>query len=92
MREMAKVMADVDLYVGGNDLLITNMTGHPTVVLPNGIRKGQRGASPGALTFTGRLWGETELLAVAKAYQEATGHHLKRPDMSLVTKENAEGM
>ena len=32
-----------------------------------------------ALTFTGRLYGETDLLTVAKAYQDATGHHLKRP-------------
>jgi Asp-tRNA(Asn)/Glu-tRNA(Gln) amidotransferase A subunit family amidase len=91
MREMAKVMEQVDLYVGGNDLVMCNMTGHPTVVLPNGLRKGKESESPTAITFTGRLWGESELLAVAKAYQEATGHHLKHPDMSKVTKENAEG-
>ena len=88
MREMAKVMETVDLYVGGNDLVMCNMTGHPTVVLPNGLAKGN---VPTAITFTGRLWGESELLAVAKAYQEATGHHLKHPDMSKVTRENAEG-
>ncbi|VTS02112.1 amidase : Amidase, Asp-tRNAAsn/Glu-tRNAGln amidotransferase A subunit OS=Singulisphaera acidiphila (strain ATCC BAA-1392 / DSM 18658 / VKM B-2454 / MOB10) GN=Sinac_6930 PE=4 SV=1: Amidase [Gemmata massiliana] len=75
MHEMAKVMEKVDLYVGGNDLSITNLTGHPTVCLPNGFR----GNSPTALTFTGRLFGESALLAVAKAYQDATGHHLKRP-------------
>lgn len=44
---------------------------------------------PVGLTFTGRLYGETELLAVAKAYQEATGFHRKRPPMEQVTKENA---
>ena len=88
MREMAKVMEGVDVYVGGNDLLVTNLTGHPSVVLPNGLRKGRDDREvPTALTFTGRLWGEGELLAVAKAYQEKTGHHLKRPDMSRVTKE-----
>lgn len=76
MAEMAKVMEKVDLYAGGNDLQITNLTGHPTVCLPNGFTKG---GSPTALTFTGRLFGEAPLLAVAKAYQEATGHHLKRP-------------
>jgi len=83
MREMAKVMDTVDLYVGGNDLVLCNMTGHPTVVLPNG-------KPPEAITFTGRLYGESDLLAVAQAYQEATGHHLKHPEMSRVTKENAE--
>lgn len=91
MREMAKVMEKVDLYVGGNDLAITNLTGHPTAVMPNGLRKAGEVETPIAITFTGRLWGEGDLLAVAKAYQDATGHHLKRPDMSQVTKENAEG-
>ena len=79
MQEMAKVMEAVDLYVGGNDLFIANLTGHPTVVLPNGLRKAFGAESPTAITFTGRLWGESELLAVAHAYQEATGFHLKRP-------------
>lgn len=84
MREMAVVMEKVDLYVGGNDLVLCNMTGHPTVVLPNG-------KPPAAITFTGRLYGESELLAVALAYQNATGHHLQHPDMSKVTKELADG-
>ena len=83
MREMAKVMEQVDLYVGGNDLVLCNMTGHPTVVMPNG-------KPPEAITFTGRLYGESELLGVAQAYQEATGHHLKHPDMAKVTKELAD--
>jgi Asp-tRNA(Asn)/Glu-tRNA(Gln) amidotransferase A subunit family amidase len=91
MRDMAKVMEQVDLYVGGNDLLITNLTGHPTVVLPNGVRKVGGVDVPRAITFTGRLFGESELLAVAKAYQEVTGHHLKRPPMDKVTKENRDG-
>ena len=80
-REMAEVMEQVDLYVGGNDLVLTNLTGHPTVVLPSGFRKVGGREQPTALTFTGRLYGETELLAVAHAYQQATGHHLKRPPM-----------
>lgn len=79
MREMEEVMRQVDLYVGGNDLLITNLTGHPTVVLPSGVVKRDGVEVPGALTFSGRLYGETELLAVAHAYQQATGDHLKRP-------------
>ncbi|HLZ10308.1 MAG TPA: amidase family protein, partial [Chloroflexota bacterium] len=79
MHEMSKVMETVDLYVGGNDLTIANLTGHPTVCLPNGFSKRGDVDVPTALTFTGRLYGEEELLAVATAYQEATGHHLKRP-------------
>jgi Asp-tRNA(Asn)/Glu-tRNA(Gln) amidotransferase A subunit family amidase len=79
MHEMADVMEQVDLYVGGNDLVITNLTGHPTVCVPNGFTKRNGAEVPTSLTFTGRLFGESELLAVAQAYQEATGHHLKRP-------------
>ena len=81
MREMEETMAAVDLYVGGNDLLLTNLTGHPTAVLPNGFRKAGDAKCPTSITFTGRLYGESELLAVAHAYQQATGHHLKHPTL-----------
>jgi Asp-tRNA(Asn)/Glu-tRNA(Gln) amidotransferase A subunit family amidase len=81
-REMAKRMATVDAYVapsfGGDNLLITNLTGHPAVVVPNGFRKD---GTPTSITFTGRLYGEAELLALARAYQEATGFHLKHPKL-----------
>ncbi len=90
MQEMEEVMRKVDLYVGGNDLLLTNMTGHPEIVLPNGFTK--RGPVkaqvevPTAITFTGRLFAEAELLAVGHAYQKETGFHLKRPPMEKLKK------
>jgi Asp-tRNA(Asn)/Glu-tRNA(Gln) amidotransferase A subunit family amidase len=80
MREMAKAIESVDLYVGGNDLQLTNLTGHPSIGLPNGFTT-MTPEVPTSITFTGRLFGETELLTVAKAYQDATGHHLKRPPL-----------
>ncbi len=93
MQDMEEMMSRVDLYVGnyGNELLVTNLTGHPTVVMPNGFRKAGGVEVPRPLTFTGRLYGESELLAAAHAYQQATGHHLKRPAMDKVTAENAGG-
>ena len=39
MREMDEVMSQVDCYVGGDDLMLTNLTGHPTVVVPDGDRE-----------------------------------------------------
>jgi Asp-tRNA(Asn)/Glu-tRNA(Gln) amidotransferase A subunit family amidase len=81
MQEMESVMSQVDLYVGGNDLQLTNLTGHPTLVMPNGFVKADDRETPRAITFTARLYGETELLAVGQAYQQATGFHLKRPPM-----------
>ena len=82
MREMDRILADIDVYVsptyGGNNLLLTNLTGHPSVVVPNGFRKD---GTPTSITFLGRLFGEGETLALAKAYQDATGWHLKRPKL-----------
>jgi Asp-tRNA(Asn)/Glu-tRNA(Gln) amidotransferase A subunit family amidase len=36
MQQMEELMRTVDMYVNGNDLTITNLTGHPTVILPVG--------------------------------------------------------
>ncbi len=90
MREMEEVMSQVDLYVGGRDLTLANLTGHPTVVVPNGLRPRGGVDSPTSLTFTGRLYGEAELLALAAAYQNATGFHLARPPMEKALEEGAE--
>jgi Asp-tRNA(Asn)/Glu-tRNA(Gln) amidotransferase A subunit family amidase len=81
MREMEEAVAGVDAYVGGNDLTLTNMTGHPTVVVPDGDRRGSTSGQPDTITFTGRLFGETALLALAHAYQQASGAHLRRPPL-----------
>lgn len=84
MREMDALMSRVDLYVSpswvGGNLLLTNLTGHPCVVLPNGFRSGD--GTPTSITFNGRLFGETDLLAVARLYQQETGFHLKRPKLT----------
>ena len=83
MEEMDETMRGIDLYVAptfaGHNLLLTNLTGHPQVVVPEGFRAAD--GTPVSLTFTGALYGETALLAVAQAFQEATGHHLKRPEI-----------
>jgi len=80
IKAMHELMSDIDVYVApswvGNNLLLTNLTGHPAVVLPNGFNKNQE---PTSISFVGKLYGETEVLAVAKAYQDATGFHLKHP-------------
>ena len=80
MQEMAKAMESVDVYVGGNDLMLANLTGHPSISLPNGFVNDAAGDMPNAITFTGQLFGEADLLMLAKAFQEAGGHHLRRPN------------
>jgi len=81
MREMEEAVAGVDAYVGGDDLTITNMTGHPTVVVPDGDRRNSMTGQPDTITFTGRLFGESALLGLAHAYQQASGAHLRRPPL-----------
>ncbi len=83
MQAMAEVMKQVDVFVvpsfGGNALTVTNLTGHPAVVLPNGFNEKE---SPTSITFVGGLYQEAEVLAVAKVYQDATDFHLQHPPMN----------
>jgi len=91
MQEMDKLMAKIDVYllpydyadytpnpVADRSTGITNLTGHPSVTLPHGFdEKGH----PTGLTFIGKLFGEAQMLAMAKAYQDSTGWHLKHPKL-----------
>ena len=80
MREMERILDGLDCWVspsfGGSNLLLTNLTGHPTVVVPNGFRSD---GTPTSVTFNGRLFGESHILALARIYQEATGFHRRHP-------------
>jgi Asp-tRNA(Asn)/Glu-tRNA(Gln) amidotransferase A subunit family amidase len=63
-----------------SQLVATNLTGHPAVIIPNGFRED---GTPVSITFLGGLFEEPKMLAVARAYQEATGFHLKHPIVPL---------
>jgi hypothetical protein len=126
MKSMDEALGGIDLYLssGGNDLTLTNFTGHPQILVPFGTRprggrgrgRGRRGGGdgaggeaargqgetrgpappavqqPGGIVFTGRLFGESDLLAVAHAFQRATGDHLRHPPIEeLVAAREAEG-
>jgi Asp-tRNA(Asn)/Glu-tRNA(Gln) amidotransferase A subunit family amidase len=80
--EWDALMQKVDVIVtptgaaGLSQLVATNLTGHPAVILPNGFRPD---GTPVSLTFLGGLFDEARLLAVAHAYQQETGFHRVRP-------------
>ena len=89
MEGMARMMADIDVYlvpfdygdytpnpIANLNTSVTNLTGHPCVVVPHGFN--EKG-NPTSLTFIGKLFGEAEMLALARAYQNATEWHLKHP-------------
>jgi Asp-tRNA(Asn)/Glu-tRNA(Gln) amidotransferase A subunit family amidase len=77
MEEYAALFGDLDLFIG-SALSATNLTGHPEISLPHGF---DSGGQPTSLRFTGKLFGETEILLLAHAFQQKTQHHLKRPQI-----------
>lgn len=63
---------------GGIQLLTTNLTGTPCLVVPNGFNaKG----SPTTFSFIGRLDGEAAIALLAQAYQDATEWDEKAPPL-----------
>ena len=79
IEKMNRIFEDVDVFieVTHSNTTLTNLTGHPAVIVPIGFVDGK----PTTIVFTGKLFGEAETLAVAKAYQDATDFHLKYPKL-----------
>jgi Asp-tRNA(Asn)/Glu-tRNA(Gln) amidotransferase A subunit family amidase len=77
IQDMRVLMKTVDVFVPTNDdqdtLFCSNQTGQSCVAVPNG-----GGTS---LSFVGKLYDEARILALAKAYQDATGFHTNRPPL-----------
>jgi Asp-tRNA(Asn)/Glu-tRNA(Gln) amidotransferase A subunit family amidase len=73
----------LDLYIAPSfslNLSMTNLTGNPCLVLPNGFNaKG----SPASITFMGQLFGEGKMLVAAKLYQDATDFNKKHPSLNF---------
>jgi Asp-tRNA(Asn)/Glu-tRNA(Gln) amidotransferase A subunit family amidase len=55
---------------------MANLACYPAMNIPNGFSEY---GSPTNVTFFARPFMENELIALSKAYQDAAGHHLKRP-------------
>jgi Asp-tRNA(Asn)/Glu-tRNA(Gln) amidotransferase A subunit family amidase len=82
LRGMSALWREVDIVVsptfGGATLALTNLTGHPEIVLPAGFRED---GTPVSITLIGGLFDEARALALARAYQEATGFHRRTPPL-----------
>ncbi len=85
MGALDQALEGVDVFItpsyGGDVLLMTNLTGHPVVVVPSGFNEE---GSPVSISFVGGLWKEAEVVRVAQAWQEATGYHTKHPPLFSV--------
>ena len=77
IEQFNEVFDELDLFIGSS-LGLTNLTGHPEISLPHGFNSEE---NPTNLRFTGKLFGEAEILLLAHAFQSATDHHLKHPKL-----------
>jgi Asp-tRNA(Asn)/Glu-tRNA(Gln) amidotransferase A subunit family amidase len=79
-KDLNDFMKNYDVIIvpsfGGNQLAMTNLTGHPVVCMPAGFT---RNGSPMSITLLGNLFDEATILAAAKAYQDNSDHHKKHP-------------
>ena len=64
--------------VAGRHSTMAQLACYPAIAVPNGF---SQGGLPTSITFFARPYGESELLTVVKAYQDATGYHQKHPNL-----------
>jgi len=98
VRQLSALFEQVDVIVtptNGPQLTATNLTGHPALILPNGLRGADAPqpprvdtgdyddiggpGTPVSLTFLAGHDQEAKLAAFARAYQQATDFHLQHP-------------
>lgn len=79
-QKMNDFMRDFDVLIvpsfAGRQLSMTNLTGHPVVVMPIGFNKN---GSPISITLIGNLYDEATILAAAKAFQDKTNFNKQHP-------------
>ena len=82
IQEMHEIMKDYDVIVtpsfGGQQLQITNLTGHPALCLPNGFNEQ---GSPTSITLLANLFEEEKLVMLGHLIQSASDWQAKRPPM-----------
>ena len=92
-RRRAVIMQEVALAMSGADAVmftaltldsrtslnpVMSLTGHPSIAVPNGFRSS---GSPTGVMFAGHLYREGALVALAKAWQDATGDGRRQPPL-----------
>ncbi|WP_291789041.1 amidase, partial [Cecembia sp.] len=82
IEEMHTLFSDYDVIVtpsfGGNQLQVTNLTGHPALCMPSGFLEN---GSPVSITFLANLFDEEKLIQLGRAYQAHTDWQEKRPPL-----------
>lgn len=82
MQKVNDVIDQYDFFIcpsfGGNQLAITNLTGHPVVCFPTGFNKNKL---PTSISLIGKLYDEATILAAAKVFQDATDFNKQHPGL-----------
>jgi Asp-tRNA(Asn)/Glu-tRNA(Gln) amidotransferase A subunit family amidase len=100
IRQVSALFEKVDVIVAATNsdqLVVTNLTGHPACIVPNGLRGSDAPAPPAidtgdddqiggpgtpvSITFLGGHYQDAKLCAFARAYQEATGFEKLHPKL-----------
>jgi Asp-tRNA(Asn)/Glu-tRNA(Gln) amidotransferase A subunit family amidase len=100
VQQVSELFEKVDIIVAPTEsqqLVATNLTGHPALIVPNGFRgpdaphppKEDDGnddniggpGTPVSITFLAGLYQDAKLAAFGKAYQEATDFHKQHPKL-----------
>jgi Asp-tRNA(Asn)/Glu-tRNA(Gln) amidotransferase A subunit family amidase len=80
--QMNRLFQDYDVIIaptfGGDQMLMTNLTGHPCLVMPNGFNEE---GSPTSICLLGNLFDEGKLIEVARHYQLATAFENQHPPL-----------
>ena len=98
VQQVSALFESVDVIVTptfGQQLVVTNLTGHPALIVPNGLRGPDAPAplstevgsdentggpnTPVSITFLAGLYEDAKLAAFGRAYQEATGFQKLNP-------------
>ncbi|MFT6856873.1 MAG: Asp-tRNA(Asn)/Glu-tRNA(Gln) amidotransferase A subunit family amidase [Cyclobacteriaceae bacterium] len=82
VQQLNEVMKDFDVIItpsfGGTQMLMTNLTGHPCLVLPNGSYAKE---TPGSITLLGNHFDEASILRFGEYLQSITDYHKEHPVM-----------
>jgi Asp-tRNA(Asn)/Glu-tRNA(Gln) amidotransferase A subunit family amidase len=73
-----RLIGDLNTPHGDNSQFFSPTTGFPSINVPMGYTRGNR--LPAGITFYGRPWDESGLIALAYSYEQATRHR-RKPDM-----------
>jgi Asp-tRNA(Asn)/Glu-tRNA(Gln) amidotransferase A subunit family amidase len=75
-------MRNYDVFIvpsfTGNQSAMTNLTGHPVICFPIGFNSS---GLPASISLVGNLYDEGSIITAAKAYQDATDHEEKHPEL-----------